>query len=58
MTRRAILGAVLLAVGASPTSAQLAVIDPANLAQAILIVDTRHHEARFQVELNGGTRVA
>lgn len=46
MIRRSIVGAALLALFAAPVSAQLAVIDPANLAEAILIVQRtqRHYE--------------
>jgi hypothetical protein len=47
MTRRAVVVVVVLVlVTTSPASAQLAVIDPANLAQAILIVQRtqRHYE--------------
>ena len=44
MMRRTIAGAVLLALAATPANAQFAVIDPANLAQAILIVQrTQRH---------------
>lgn len=39
MTRIAILAAVLFAWSASSARAQLAVVDPANLAQAVLIAD-------------------
>jgi conjugal transfer/entry exclusion protein len=38
MMKRIVAGTVLVAFVATPVSAQLAVIDPANLAQAILIV--------------------
>jgi hypothetical protein len=38
MRRRALLGMVLLVLATTPASAQVAVIDPVNLAQAILIV--------------------
>jgi conjugal transfer/entry exclusion protein len=38
MTRRTIVGVIILVLATTPASAQFAVIDPANLAQAILIV--------------------
>ena len=46
MTRRTVVGVVLLVLATTPASAQFAVIDPANLAQAILIVQRtqRHYE--------------
>jgi len=46
MLRRLILGIVVLNLAAAPAHAQLAVIDPANLAQAILIAQRaqRHYE--------------
>lgn len=46
MLRRLILGTVILSLAAAPAHAQIAVIDPANLAQAILIVQRaqRHYE--------------
>ncbi len=44
MMRRTIVGAVVLVLATTPASAQFAVIDPANLAQAILIVQrTQRH---------------
>ena len=44
MMRRTITGAVLLVLATTPANAQFAVIDPANLAQAILIVQrTQRH---------------
>src|SRR3954468_7221707 len=46
MMRRALIGTVLLVFVTTPAKAQFAVIDPANLAQAILIVQRtqRHYE--------------
>jgi hypothetical protein len=46
MMRRALVGTVLLVLLATPAKAQFVVIDPANLAQAILIVQRtqRHYE--------------
>jgi len=46
MIRRALIGTVLLVFVTTPAKAQFAVIDPANLAQAILIVQRtqRHYE--------------
>ena len=44
MMRRTLVGAVVLVLATTPASAQFAVIDPANLAQAILIVQrTQRH---------------
>src|SRR5688572_1509883 len=44
MTRRTLIGAIILVLATTPASAQFAVIDPANLAQAILIVQrTQRH---------------
>ena len=44
MMRRTLVGAVVLILATTPASAQFAVIDPANLAQAILIVQrTQRH---------------
>ena len=46
MKKRAVVGIVLVVLATTPANAQLAVIDPANLAQAILIVQRtqRHYE--------------
>ena len=46
MIRRFVLGVLVLSVATAPAHAQLAVIDPANLAQAILIAQRaqRHYE--------------
>ena len=42
--RRTLIGAIILVLATTPASAQFAVIDPANLAQAILIVQrTQRH---------------
>src|SRR5215218_11168164 len=44
MMRRTLIGAIILVLATTPASAQFAVIDPANLAQAILIVQrTQRH---------------
>jgi len=51
MMKRMIVGTVLLALVATPVNAQFAVIDPANLAQAILIVQRtqrQYEELRAQ----------
>ena len=55
MMRRAIVGTLVLVLVTTPASAQFAVIDPANLAQAILIVQrTQRHleELQAQYELS------
>ena len=44
MMRRILVGTLVLVLVTTPASAQFAVIDPANLAQAILIVQrTQRH---------------
>src|SRR5215217_176210 len=44
MMRRTLIGAIILVLATTPASAQFAVIDNANLAQAILIVQrTQRH---------------
>jgi hypothetical protein len=51
MMKRMIVGTMLLALVATPVNAQVAVIDPANLAQAILIVQRtqrQYEELRAQ----------
>ena len=59
MMRRAIVGTLVLILVAPPASAQLAVIDPANLAQAILIVQrTQRHLEELQAQYRTIVRMA
>ena len=46
MVRRLVLGVIVVGLAGAPVHAQLAVIDPANLAQAVLIAQRaqRHYE--------------
>ena len=49
--RRTLVGAIVLVLATTPASAQFAVIDPANLAQAILIVQrTQRHLEELQAQ--------
>ena len=51
MMRRPIVGTLVLVLVTTPASAQFAVIDPANLAQAILIVQrTQRHLEELQAQ--------
>jgi conjugal transfer/entry exclusion protein len=59
MMRRAIVGTLVLILVTTPASAQLAVIDPANLAQAILIVQrTQRHLEELQAQYRTIVRMA
>ena len=59
MIRRALVGTVLLAFLTTPAHAQFAVIDPANLAQAILIVQrTQRHYEELQAQYRTIVRMA
>ena len=50
--RRTLVGTVVLVLATTPASAQFAVIDPANLAQAILIVQrTQRHLEELQAQV-------
>lgn len=59
MKRRVLVGLVLLVLGTTPASAQFAVIDPANLAQAILIVQrTQRHLEELREQYRTIVRMA
>ena len=59
MMRRILVGAVVLVLATTPASAQFAVIDPANLAQAILIVQrTQRHYEELQAQYRTILRMA
>src|SRR6188474_1944796 len=59
MMRRTLVGAVVLVLATTPASAQLAVIDPANLAQAILIVQrTQRQYEELQAQYRTILRMA
>ena len=52
MMRRILVGTLVLVLVTTPASAQFAVIDPANLAQAILIVQrTQRHLEELQAQM-------
>ena len=57
--RRTVVGAIVLVLATTPASAQFAVIDPANLAQAILIVQrTQRHLEELQAQYRTIVRMA
>ena len=59
MMRRTVVGAIVLVLATTPASAQFAVIDPANLAQAILIVQrTQRHLEELQAQYRTIVRMA
>jgi hypothetical protein len=59
MMRRTLIGAIILVLATTPASAQFAVIDPANLAQAILIVQrTQRHLEELQAQYRTIVRMA
>ena len=59
MMRRAIVGTLVFVFVTTPASAQFAVIDPANLAQAILIVQrTQRHLEELQAQYRTIMRMA
>ena len=59
MMRHAIVGTVVLILVTTPASAQFAVIDPANLAHAILIVQrTQRHLEELQAQYRTIVRMA
>ena len=59
MMRRTLIGAIVLVLATTPASAQFAVIDPANLAQAILIVQrTQRHLEELQAQYRTIVRMA
>jgi hypothetical protein len=59
MKRRVLVGLVLLVLATTPASAQFAVIDPANLAQAILIVQrTQRHLEELREQYRTIVRMA
>ena len=59
MMRRTLVGIVVLVLATTPASAQFAVIDPANLAQAILIVQrTQRHLEELQAQYRTIVRMA
>jgi hypothetical protein len=59
MMRRTLVGTLVLVLVTTPASAQFAVIDPANLAQAILIVQrTQRHLEELQAQYRTIVRMA
>ena len=59
MMRRILVGTLVLVLVTTPASAQFAVIDPANLAQAILIVQrTQRHLEELRAQYRTIVRMA